>query len=160
MGRPQDLGVTGNVVTGGPWSMRDAYVAETAVALDRLEAKIERLERREEMLAKRVEELTDHAEQTTRFQALAESLRNARDYKLDEVFRLVRDVRGRVDAMEGPRAAFNALNHKTFASVDRTLAELSAARVETGFGSRPPSGLTVAFLAVAALASLAGVVFL
>ncbi len=159
MARPQDLGVTGNVVTGGPWATRDAYIAETAVALDRLAAKLERLERREEALAKRVEELTDHAHQATRFQALAESLRNARDYKLDEVFRMVRDVRGRVDAMEGPRAAFNTLTHKTFASVDRTLAELSAERAETGFGSLQPSGLMVGFLAAVALASLAGVVF-
>ena len=117
----------GGVVTAGPWVARDAYIAETAVAIDRLSAKIERLERREEALAKQVAELIQHAQQTSRFQALMESLRNSRDYKLDEMMRQLKDVRARVETMEGPRADYNSLTYKTFIAVDRKLAEIEVA---------------------------------
>lgn len=153
MRRSQDLGVSSNVVTGGPWTPRDAYIAETAVVLDRLTAKIERLERQEELLVRRVAELTEHAQQVNRFQALAESLRNSRDYKLDEVFRMVRDVRGRVEAMEGPRTEFNALTYRTFGSIDRKLAEVS----DTLAHSRRPAawlGLIVMGLVAATTGAL------
>jgi phage shock protein A len=161
--RSQDVGAKSpsNVVTGGPWTPRDAYIAETAVTLDRLTAKIERLERQEEALAKRVAELTEHAQQAGRFQALAESLRNSRDYKLDEVFRLVKDVRARVEAMEGPRTEFNALTHKTFSSIDRKLAELSAgqAREADRAGQLQPGSVAIGFLAAAVAVSFLGLVF-
>lgn len=160
MRRSQDLGVPSNVVTGGPWTARDAYIAETAVTLDRLTAKIERLERQEEALLKRVAELTEHAQQVNRFQALAESLRNSRDYKLDEVFRLVRDVRGRVEAIEGPRTEFNGLTHKTFGAIDRKLAELSAERVAglRWAGQLQTSGIVIGVMAVTAIVSLVGLI--
>lgn len=155
MRRSQDLGVTSNIVTGGPWTARDAYIAETAVTLDRLTAKIERLERQEEALAKRVADLTEHAQQANRLQALAESLRNSRDYKLDEIFRLVKDVRGRVEAIEGPRTEFNTLTHKTFGAIDRKLAELSARKAGDvfGFGQLQGSSVTIGLLAVTVAAS-------
>ncbi|MBN8911787.1 MAG: hypothetical protein J0H65_06960 [Rhizobiales bacterium] len=154
MRRSQDLGVASNVVTGGPWTARDAYIAETAVILDRLTAKIERLERQEEALVRRVAELTEHAQQVNRFQALAESLRNSRDYKLDEVFRMVKEVRGRVEAIEGPRTEFNGLTHKTFGAIDRKLAELSAARrgsLRWGGGYLQSAGVIIGFVAVMAV---------
>jgi outer membrane murein-binding lipoprotein Lpp len=127
----QELGAkgSGGVVTAGPWNARDAYIAETAVTIDRLTAKIERLERREEALAKRVAELVENAQQANRFQSLAESLRNSRDYKLDEMVRLAKDLRARIESMEGPRTAYNGLTHKSFAAVDRKLNELSAVLV-------------------------------
>jgi uncharacterized protein YoxC len=151
--------VPSNVVTGGPWTARDAYIAETAVTLDRLTAKIERLERQEEALLKRVAELTEHAQQVNRFQALAESLRNSRDYKLDEVFRLVRDVRGRVEAIEGPRTEFNGLTHKTFGAIDRKLAELSAERSGLRWvGQLQPAGVAIGMVAVTAVISLVGLI--
>lgn len=123
----QELGARGpgGVVTSGPWAHRDNYIAETAVTLDRLTAKIERLERREDALKKQVAELIEQAAHASRLQALAESLRNSRDYKLDEVLRQVKDVRNRLDAMEGPRSDFNGLTYKTFAAIDRRLGELS-----------------------------------
>jgi hypothetical protein len=56
MAKTQDHGAksSGGVVTAGPWSARDSYVAETAVTIDRLTAKLERLERREEALKQQV----------------------------------------------------------------------------------------------------------
>ncbi len=163
MARSQDLGARGpsNVVTAGPWTARDSYIAETAVTLDRLTAKLERLERNEEALGKRVSELVEHAQQASRFQALAESLRNSRDYKLDEMVRLVKDTRARVEAMEGSRADYNGLTHKSFLAVDRKLAELSAgqAREAVRAGKLQPGSLAIGFLAATIIASFLGLVF-
>lgn len=117
----------GNVVTAGPWMARDSYVAETAVLLDRLAAKIERLERRDEALQAKVADLLEHTQQNGRFQALAESLRNSRDYKLDETVRLMKDIRARVDAIEGPRTDYALVTHRSFVAIDRKFAELEAA---------------------------------
>jgi len=161
----QELGAksSGGVVTAGPWIARDNYVAETAVTIDRLTAKIERLERREEALAKRVQELVEHAQQSSRLQSLAESLRNSRDYKLDEMIRLVKELRARIDAIEGPRADYGSLTHKSFVAVDRKLAELSAALMR----KRRPGvrlrlmvrNLFLGLVAVAAGLTIAGQVF-
>lgn len=118
------------VVTAGPWLARDGYVADTAIAIDRLTAKIERLERREEALQKQVAELVELSHQAGRFQALAESLRNSRDYKVEEATRQVRDLRGRIDAIEGPKGDFASRTHRTMVDVNRKLAELSASRVD------------------------------
>jgi hypothetical protein len=148
-------------VTAGPWTGRDSYIAETAVTIDRLTAKIERLERQEDALAKRVAELVEHAQQANRFQALAESLRNSKDYKLDETLRLVKDLRGRIGAAEGPRADFNGLTYKSFVAVDRKLTELSAgqAREADRSGRLQPGSLMIGFLAATVMASFAGLVF-
>lgn len=118
---------SGGVVTTGPWaSMRDGYIAETAIAIDRLIARVERLERREAVFEKQIADLLSHAHQASRFQALAESLRNSRDYKLDEIMRIAKDLRGRLDAVEGPRADFQKITYKTFAAIDGKLTELAA----------------------------------
>jgi phage shock protein A len=120
----------GNVVTAGPWIARDSYIAETAVLLDRLAAKIERLERRDEALQAKVADLVEHTQQNGRFQALAESLRNSRDYKLDETVRLMKELRARIDAIEGPRADYAGLTHRSFVAIDRKFAELEAAHAK------------------------------
>lgn len=110
-----------SVVTVGPWQPRDASLAETAITLDRLTAKLERLERREDALVKQVAELSELAQQAGRFQALAESLRNSRDYKLEETVKVVRELRGRIEAIEGPRAEFAGITHRSLVAVDRAL---------------------------------------
>ena len=152
----QELGARspGNVVTAGPWTARDAYIAETAVTIDRLSAKIERLERREEVLVQRVAELVEHAQQTSRFQSLAESLRNSRDYKLDEMSRLVKELRARIDAIEGPRVDFNGLTYKSFIAVDRKLTELSDVLVRKA----TPARRRIAHLAMGLVVMTFGVV--
>jgi phage shock protein A len=163
VGRTEELGAKGpgGVVTAGPWNVRDSFVAETAVALDRLAAKVERLERREEALKAQVGELLDHAQQTYRFQALAESLRNSRDYKLDEMVRLVKDVRARVEAVEGPRAEFSGLTYKSLVAVDRKLAELAATDArEARLASRLLASNVAVGVLAAALLAVGGSVFL
>jgi outer membrane murein-binding lipoprotein Lpp len=154
--RTQDLGakVPKGVVTAGPWAGRESYIAETAVTLDRLTAKIARLEQREEALERRVAELLEQSDQAQRFQALAESLRNSREYKLDEIMRQMREARARVDALEGPRAEFKGLNHRNFIAVDRKLAELSAALNRSYFPAWLPAGGVAACFFIATMGAL------
>ncbi len=150
----QDLGARGpsGVVTAGPWIARDSFIAETAVTIDRLTAKIERLERREEALKAQVAELTEHAQQASRLQSLAESLKNSRDFKLDEMVRLIKDVRGRVETLEGPRAEYHGLTHKSLVAIDRKLAELSSLEIrDAGLISRLKMAGMVAVVSLSAV---------
>lgn len=146
------------IVTTGPWSLREGFVAETAVAIDRLVAKVERLERREEALKGQVSDLLDHAHQAQRFQALAESLRNSRDYKMDEMLRVVKDMRARLEAVEGPRADYGRVTHKSLVAVDHKLAELAAtdAREARLKAWLQVSNVMIGVLATALLAVLGG----
>lgn len=159
----QDLGSRSpsNVVTAGPWTSRDSYVAETAIAIDRLIAKVERLERREEALEARVAELAEHTQQANRLQALAESLRNSRDYKVDEASRQIRDLRVRLDLIEGPKSVFAALPHKSLADIDRRLSELGAADIAADATQRHLriAQFTIGFLVAALIGLGAGLFF-
>jgi phage shock protein A len=126
-------GEQSGVVTPGPWVARDGFVADTAVRLDRLQAKLERLEHQGELVKHHMAELMDNAHQANRLQAFEESLRNSREYKIDELLRSVKDVKGRLDQIEGGRATFNGLSYKSFEAIDKKLAELHVfqSRVET-----------------------------
>jgi hypothetical protein len=105
---------------------RDGFVADTAVRLDRLQAKLERLEHQGELVKHHMAELLDNAHHANRLQAFEESLRNSREYKIDDLLRCIKDVKGRLDQIEGSRAAFNGLTYKSFEAVDKKLAELHA----------------------------------
>lgn len=114
----------GAVVTAGPWTTRDGYVAETSIKLDRLQAKIDRLEHINDALKQDVAALVEKAQQASRFRAFEENLRNAREYKLDELVRSVRDVKARLEQLEGPRTKFAGLTYRSFDAVDKKLIEL------------------------------------
>jgi hypothetical protein len=105
---------------------RDGFVAETAIKMDRLQAKIERLEHQGELVRHHMSELLDSAQQSNRFQAFEESLRNSREYKIDDLLRSVKDLKARLDLIEGSRTVSNHLTYKTFETIDRKLVELSA----------------------------------
>ena len=114
------------VVTTGPWMARDGFVAETSIKLDRLQAKLDRLHHEGELVKQHVAELIDNAHQANRFQALEEGLRNGREYKIDDLLRCVKDVKGRLDQIEGGRAQFNGLAYRSFEAIDKKLTELGA----------------------------------
>jgi chromosome segregation ATPase len=120
----------GGVVTTGPWTARDGYVAETSIKLDRLQAKLDRLENQSEVVKADVAGLLDVSQQTKRFQALEENLRNAREYKIDEVLRSLRDVKARLDQLEGPRTKFSGLTHRSFDVVDKKLNDLTTLQMQ------------------------------
>jgi hypothetical protein len=78
-------------------------------------------------------ELMDNAHQASRLQTFEESLRNSREYKIDDLLRCVKDVKGRLDQIEGGRATFNGLTYRSFESIDKKLGELHLfqSRLET-----------------------------
>ena len=53
-------------------------------------------------------------------------MRNGREYKLDELVRWVKDLKTRLDVIEGSRATFGGLTYKSFEAIDKKLAELNA----------------------------------
>ncbi len=120
------------VVTHGPWLGRDGFVAETAVRLNRVEGAIARLEREAEKAQRSADELAEEVARVRRFESFEESLRNSRDYKFTESQKVFRDLKARLDAIEGTKSTFVGLTYKSFESIDKKLAELSAlqARVE------------------------------
>ena len=120
------------VVTHGPWLGRDGFVAETAVRLDRVEGAIALLEREAEKAQRSADELAEEVARVRRFESFEESLRNSRDYKFTESQKVFRDLKARLDAIEGKKSTFVGLTYKSFESIDKKLAELSAlqARVE------------------------------
>lgn len=113
------------VVKQGPWLGRDGFVAETAVQFDRVQSSIARLERELEKSKKTVTEMAEEASRTRRFQAFEETLKNERDYKLTDVQRAVRDLKTRLDAIEGDRSVFAGLTYKSFDAIDKKLCDLA-----------------------------------
>jgi hypothetical protein len=114
------------VVTQGPWLGRDGFVAETAVQFDRVNAVIARLEREAEKARQTIAEMAEEANRTRRFQSFEETLKNSRDNKITDMQRGFRDLRSRLDAIEGGKSAFAGLTYKSFEAIDKKLAELSA----------------------------------
>jgi hypothetical protein len=109
-------------VTTLPRGGRDGFVADTVLRLDRLDAALSRLERDSEQARVAMVALIETAGEAKRLRAFDESLRNSREYKLDEIAR-------RLDRMEGDHAAFAALPHQSFEAVNKRLQELSQIEV-------------------------------
>jgi chromosome segregation ATPase len=114
------------VVAQGPWLGRDGFVAETAVQFDRVNAAIARLEREAEKARQTIAEMTEEANRARRFQAFEETLKNSRDYKITDMQRGFRDLKSRLDSIEGEKSRFVGLTYKSFEAIDKKLAELSA----------------------------------
>jgi hypothetical protein len=117
---------TGNVIslprTG------DGFIAETAIKLDRLQAIVTTLDHEIRESKKALSELTDLADRARRTQAFEETLRNAREYKIDEMVRCCRDLKARLDHIEGNRARFMSLPANTFEDLNVKLAELETVK--------------------------------
>lgn len=113
------------VVKQGPWVGRDGFVAETAVQLDRVQSSVARLERELEKSKQTVAEMAEEASRTRRFQTFEETLKNERDYKLTDLQRAVRDVKSRLEVIEGDRGVYAGLTYKSFESIDKKLCELA-----------------------------------
>ncbi|HYM66736.1 MAG TPA: hypothetical protein VEW68_05555, partial [Patescibacteria group bacterium] len=102
----------------GPWLGRDGFVAETAVQFDRVQASIARLERELEKSRQLIAEMAEEAGRTRRFQSFEDTLKNSRDYKLGDLQRGLRDLKVRLDAIEGERSTFAGLTYKSFEAID------------------------------------------
>jgi hypothetical protein len=145
------------VVAQGPWLGRDGFVAETAIQFDRVNGSIARLERELEKSRQIIAEMADEANRTRRFQSFEETLKNSRDYKIADLQRGFKDVKSRLDAIEGDKCTFIGLTYKSFGPIERKLAELSAlqAQVENAeAAARRNAALFFAALGLAAIAIL------
>lgn len=146
------------VVAQGPWLGRDGFVAETAVQFDRVQASIARLERELEKSRQMIAQIAEEAGQARRFQSFEETLKNSRDNKLDDLKRGLRDLKARLDAIEGERSTFAGLTYKSFELIDRKLTELSVmqtllARAETNVRRSSMLFIAMAAFAFAAIAT-------
>ena len=146
------------VVAQGPWLGRDGFVAETAVQFDRVQASIARLERELEKSRQLIAEMAEEAGRTRRFQSFEDTLKNSRDYKLGDLQRGLRDLKVRLDAIEGERSTFAGLTYKSFEAIDKKLTELNVmqglvARAETSVRRSTMLLIAVAAFAFAAIAS-------
>ena len=117
----------GKVVPMAPWVARDGFVAETAIRLDKLQALIDKFSAEFCKSRDALEQTRQDLRQLQRERSFEESLRNSREMKLDEITRTVRDLKDRLNAIEGTPAAFGGLTYKNFQSVDVKLQELSLA---------------------------------
>lgn len=146
----------------GKWVGRDGFVAEAAVQFDRINATMARLERELEKSRATVAEMAEEASRTRRFQAFDETLKNSRDYKISELQRCCKDIKSRLDTIEGDKTTFLGLRYKSFAPIDRKLAELGALQmqVERAEGAaRRNEVLFFGALAVAAIALASHLIF-
>ncbi len=129
----------------------EGFIAETAIKLDRLQALVTSLDRDTRESKKALTELTDLADRSRRTQAFEESLRNAREYKIDELVRSCRDIKSRLDHIEGNRAKFTAMPCNSFEAVNVKLAELEAAKEDVERSNRRTRIVSYAFCGCAAL---------
>ena len=143
------------VVTQGPWLGRDGFVAETAVQFDRVQASIARLERELEKSRQTIAEMAEEASRARRQQSFEDTLKNSRDYKLTDLQRGIRDLKARLDAIEGEKSTFVGLTYKSFESIDNKLAELTALQTLVDRSDRNLRRGTMLCLAAGALAIVA-----
>lgn len=139
---------------GGKWVGRDNFIAEAAVQLDRVNATVARLERELEKSRVTIAEMAEESSRTRRFQAFETSLENSRDYKITDLQRCTKDIKGRLDSIEGERSKYAGLTYKSFEAIDRKLAELSALQTslqDAETAARRNEMLFFGALAVAAL---------
>ena len=99
-------------------------MAEAAVQFDRINGPMARLERELEKSRQAIAEMAEEANRTRRFQAFEETLKNSRDYKITELQRCCKDIKSRLDTIEGDKTTFLGLPFKSFEPINRKLAEL------------------------------------
>ena len=150
------------VAPSGKWVGKEGFVAEAAVQFERIGGTIARLERELEKSRQTIAELAEEASRNKRFQAFEVSLENSRDYKLTDVQRCCKDLKARLDAIEGDRSKFANLTYKSFAPVDRRLAELGKLETQierAEFAARRNEMLFFGALAIAALSLASRFIF-
>ncbi len=110
-----------------PLIARDSFVAETASKVEQLQATLRLVSRDMGQLAGKVAELQQAAEQDQRWQAFQQNDKRCKEAKLDELLRGCRDLKARLDRIEGRSGGdFHAYN--SFEAVSRKLGEFEGFR--------------------------------
>jgi hypothetical protein len=106
---------------------RDGFIAETAVKFDQLQAGHRILAREVSELAAKMAEIHETAGQDHRLHAFHQSEQRAKESKLEEVARICRDLKARLDRIEAHATGdYHAYN--SFEAVSRKLEELERPR--------------------------------
>ena len=137
------------------WVGRDGFVAEAAVQFDRINGTIARLERELEKSRQSIAEMAEEASRTRRFQAFEETLKNSHDYKITELQRCCKDIKSRLDTIEGDKTTFLGLPFKSFEPINRKLAELGALQMQVERAENAARRNEVLFFGALAVAAIA-----
>lgn len=112
-------------VTALPMSSRGRPANTAAARLDRLDASLAELKSDLDLARSGLALLADSAAQAQRMRSFEESLRNSREYKIEEILRSTREVKDRLDKAEGDRAKYAALPITTWEALNTKITELS-----------------------------------
>ncbi len=146
----------------GAWSRREDHAGEAAVQLDKLSAVVARLERDVDRSCRTVNLMADEAARAHRVQSFEDTLKHSREYKIADLQRTCRELKQRLDGMEGDRSAFPRLTYRSFAAVDRRFAEINLLDLriaEMEAVARRNAAFGYAALAVAAVSLVAQFIF-
>ena len=111
-----------NNVTALPVSSRGLPANPFAAKIEHLEATIAALQSEIGLARSGLAMLTENTAQAQRMRAFEESLRNARENKIDEILRSTREIKDRLDRAEGDRAKFAALPVRNWEALNAKLA--------------------------------------
>ena len=130
---------------------------------DRINGTIARLERELEKSRATIAEMAEEASRTRRFEAFEETLKNSRDYKITDLQRCCKDIKSRLDTIEGDKTTFLGLAFKSFEPINRKLGELGALQMQVDRAegaARRNEALFFGALAVAAMRACLALHFL
>jgi hypothetical protein len=138
----------------GKWVGRDGFVAEAAVQFDRINGTMARLERELEKSRQTIAEMAEEANRTRRFEAFEETLKNSRDYKITELQRCCKDIKTRLDTIEGDKTTFLGLPFKSFEPINRKLTELGSLQMQVERAENAARRNEVLFFGALAVAAI------
>ena len=104
---------------------RDNFVAATAVKLEQLQAIVARVEREVDETRALYSELSEKAEQNHRFYAFQQNEKRMKELRLDELLRSCKEIKQRLDRIEGTDRPVVNFSETTFESVNKRITELA-----------------------------------
>lgn len=113
-------------------SPRDTFVASTAVKLEHLQTAIARLEREADEARALISSLAETVEQNHRFYTFQQNEKRLKELRVDELLRCVKDVKSRLDRIEGADLPAVDFSNTTFEAVHHRIGEIARkqARIE------------------------------
>ncbi len=104
---------------------RDTFVASTAVKLEHLQAIVVRLEREAEETKALVSDLAETVEQNHRFYTFQQNEKRMKELRVDELLRCCKEIKARIDRIEGRDQPVVNFRETTFEAVNKRLSELA-----------------------------------
>lgn len=129
-----DLDETETYPQAAFFSSRDSYVASTAVKLEQLQTVVARLEREAEEMRGLIADLAETVEQNHRFYAFQQNEKRMKELRIDDLLRTCRDIKTRIDRIEGTDRPVADFGQTTFEAVNKRIGELALkqTRIEEG----------------------------